>query len=152
MMPMQAYLLEQRNRGHLSLASADPEELPIITADMLEHPDDVVAMRTAMQFMYDLVQHDSMKAYYGPLILPGPKDDWASFARATHESYHHGSGTCKMGPDRDPLAVVDERLRVHGMDNLMVADASIMPTVTHANTNLTSIMIGERASDFIKGI
>lgn len=150
MMPLSAHLLEQRNRGRVSLASADPDELPVIEANMLEHPDDVAAMHSAMQFLCDLVQHDSMKAYYGPIILPSPKDEWAAFARSTYESYHHGVGTCMMGPTSDPMAVVDERLRVHGLDNLWVADASIMPTVTHANTNLTSIMIGERASDFIK--
>ena len=55
-----------------------------------------------------------------------------------------------MGPAADPNAVVDQHLRVHGMDNLWVGDASIMPTVAHANTNLTSMMIGERAADFIK--
>jgi choline dehydrogenase-like flavoprotein len=150
MMPLSAHLLEQRNRGRVSLASADPEELPVIESNMLEDPDDIAAMRTAMQFLYDLVQHDSMKDYYGPIILPAPKDDWDAFARSTFDSYHHGVGTCMMGPSLDPLAVVDERLRVHGLDNLWVADASIMPTVTHANTNLTSIMIGERASDFIQ--
>jgi choline dehydrogenase-like flavoprotein len=55
-----------------------------------------------------------------------------------------------MGPPADSMAVVDNKLRVHGIENLYVADASIMPTVTHANTNVTSIMIGERVSDFIK--
>jgi len=150
MMPLSAHLLEQRNRGRVSLASADPEELPQVEARMLEHPDDIAAMRSAMQFLYDLVQDSSMRAYYGPIILPGPKDDWDTFARSTYESYHHGVGTCMMGPASNPMAVVDERLGVHGMDNLWVADASIMPTVTHANTNLASIMIGERASDFIK--
>ena len=149
-MPVSAHLLEQTNRGRVSLTSADPDDLPTVEANMLEHLDDIAAMRAAMQFMYDLVQHDSMKAYYGPLIQPGPKDDWATFARSTYDSYHHGSGTCMMGPAENPMAVVDQRLHVHGLDNLWVADASIMPTVTHANTNLTAIMIGERASDFIK--
>ena len=150
MMPLSAHLLEQRNRGRVWLASTDPDELPTVDAGMLEHPDDIAAMHSAMQFMYDLVQDDSMKAYYGPLILPGPKDDWDGFARSTYESYHHGVGTCMMGPASNPMAVVDEHLRVHGFDNLWVADASIMPVVTHANTNLSSIMIGERASDFIR--
>jgi choline dehydrogenase len=150
MMPLSAHLLEQTNRGRVALVSTDPDDLPAIEANMLEHPDDVKAMRWAMQFMFDLVQHDSMKAYYGPLITPGPREDWTAFAQGTYESYHHGVGTCKMGPASDPAAVVDQRLRVHGMDNLWVADASIMPVVSHANTNLTSILIGERASDFIK--
>jgi choline dehydrogenase-like flavoprotein len=117
---------------------------------MLEHPDDVKAMLSAMQLIYDLVQHESMKKYYGPLLQPGPKDDWARFAQTTYDSYHHGVGTCMMGPADNPLAVVDQTLRVHGMDNLWVADASVMPTVAHANTNVTCIMIGEVASDRIK--
>ena len=66
-------------------------------------------------------------------------------------SYHHSCGTCLMAPASNPMAVVDERLRVHGMDNLWVADASVFPTVPHANTNLTAIMIGERLSDFLTG-
>jgi choline dehydrogenase len=151
MMPLSAHLLEQRNRGRVSLASADPQELPSVEDRMLEHPDDVEAMSTSMQFMFDLVQHPSMKEFYGPLLQPGPKVDWVRFAQSTYESYHHGSGTCLMGPAANPMAVVDQQLRVHGMDNLMVADASIMPTVSHANTNLTCIMIGEHAADLIKG-
>ena len=149
MMPVSLHLLEQRNRGRVTLASTDPHDLVVVDAQMLEHPDDVKAMTTAMQFVYDLTQHESMGRYYGPLLQPGPKDDWGHFARATHDSYHHGVGTCVMGPADNPLAVVDQKLRVHGMDNLWVADASIMPTVTHANTNLTAILIGEVASDLV---
>jgi choline dehydrogenase len=144
-----AHLLEQRNRGRVSLASTDPHAQPVVQANLLEHPDDLAAMTSAMRFIHDLAQHESMGAYYGPLLQPGPGDDWGRFARATHDSYHHGVGTCVMGPASDRLAVVDQTLRVHGMDNLWVADASIMPTLTHANTNLTSIMIGEVASDCI---
>jgi choline dehydrogenase len=152
MMPVSMHLLEQRNRGRVSLANTDPRELPLVDARMLEHPDDVEAMTTAMQFVDDLVHHESMKEWYGPLLQPGPKDNWTQFARANYGSYHHGVGTCMMGPAGDKMAVVDHKLRVHGMDNLWVADASIMPTVTHANTNLTCIMIGELVSDFIKEI
>src|ERR1700754_2505550 len=75
-----------------------------------------------------------------------------AFARKTYDSYHHGVGTCKMGPASDNMAVVDQRLRVHGMQNLWVGDASIMPVVSRANTNLTSIMIGERLADFVQEI
>jgi choline dehydrogenase len=150
MIPFSLHLVEQRNRGRVSLASADPHELPVVDARLLQHPDDVKAMTNAMRFVYDLVQHESMRHYVGPLLQPGPKDDWARFAQATHDSYHHGVGTCMMGPATNPMAVVDQTLRVRGMDNLWVADASAIPTVTHANTNLTCIMIGEVASDRIK--
>ena len=69
------------------------------------------------------------------------------YVRQTAITYHHQVGTCKLGAD--PLAVVDPRLRVHGVEGLRVADASVMPMVTTGNTNAPSIMIGERAADFI---
>jgi len=150
MMPVTAHLLEQTNRGRLWLSTPDPAALPEIDSQMLEHPDDLKAMVSAMQFMYDLVQHPSMAEFYGPMLQPAPQDDWGVFARSTYESYQHPAGTCMMGPASNPMAVVDQRLRVHGMDNLWVADASIMPNISHANTNITSIMIGERVSDIIK--
>jgi choline dehydrogenase len=149
MMPVSAHLLEQRNRGRVVLHSTDPADLPVVETKLLEDPGDLAAMTSAMQFIYDLTQHESLKAYYGPLIQPGPGEDWPRFACATMNSYHHSAGTCAMGPSSNPMAVVDQRLRVHGMDNLRVADASIMPTVVHANTNLTCIMIGERVADFL---
>ncbi|MBI2360166.1 MAG: GMC family oxidoreductase N-terminal domain-containing protein [Deltaproteobacteria bacterium] len=150
MIPVSAHLLEQRSRGRLFLKSADPRELPGVDPQMLEDPGDIKAMVSAMEFIAELAEGKPVKEYYGPLIQPRPAEDWAKFARSTYDSYHHGVGTCKMGPASDRMAVVDERLRVHGMENLRIADASVMPTVTHANTNLTCIAIGERLADFIK--
>lgn len=150
MLPVSAHLLEQRNRGRVTLASAAPQDAPVIEARMLEDPGDAAAMLAAMEFIERTVHSGPAKEFYGELLQPWPGDDWVKFARATYDSYHHGVGTCMMGPASNPMAVVDERLRVHGMENLWIADASIMPTVTHANTNLTSIMIGERLSDLIK--
>jgi len=83
-------------------------------------------------------------------VYPGPEADGREleeYVRKTAITYHHQVGTCKMGIDQD--AVVDPRLRVHGVDGLRVADASIMPMVTTGNTNAPSVMIGERVSDFI---
>lgn len=147
--PISVRLLQQRNRGRIRLASADPEDLPLVEARMLEHPADVEAMRNGMQFAHELARHASMREFFGAPIRPERMDDWRRFAVATHDSYHHGVGTCMMGPDSDPMAVVDEALRVHGMENLWIADASIMPTITRANTNLSAILIGERVSDFV---
>jgi len=151
MMPISMHLLEQRNRGKVSLASADPRDQPLVDARMMEHPGDQEAMLSAMHFMHDLTQDASMKDYYGPLITPTPRDDWRTFACASFDSYHHGSGTCLMAPASNPMAVVDQRLQVHGLDNLWIADASIMPTVVHANTNLTCLMLGERVAEVIGG-
>jgi choline dehydrogenase-like flavoprotein len=152
MMPISAHLLEQRNRGRVFLQSTDPHEQVGIDSCMLEHPEDLKAMVEAMQFIDELVHRPEIKEFYGPLIQPGPDEDWGAFARKTYDSYHHGVGTCKMGPASDNMAVVDQRLRVHGMQNLWVGDASIMPVVSRANTNLTSIMIGERLADFVQEI
>ena len=152
MMPVSAHLLEQRNRGRVFLQSADPHEQVGIDSCMLEHPEDVKAMVEAMQFIDELVHKDGCREFYGPLIQPGPGEDWGAFARKTYDSYHHGVGTCKMGVATDNMAVVDQKLRVHGMQNLWVGDASIMPVVSRANTNLTSIMIGERLADFVQEV
>lgn len=84
-------------------------------------------------------------------LYPGPEvrttDELRDYVRRTAITYHHQAGTCKMGTDAQ--AVVDPRLRVHGIDGLRVADASVMPTVTSGNTHAPSMMIGERVADFI---
>lgn len=150
MMPLSANLLQQTTPGRVFLNSTDPTAIPELDDRMLEHPDDIKAMVTAMEFLHELVSHESMSEFYGPLIMPTDDEDWATYARSTYGTYQHGAGTCLMGPASNPMAVVDATLRVHGLDNLFIADASIMPRVTHGNTNVTAIMIGERVADFIK--
>jgi choline dehydrogenase-like flavoprotein len=152
MIGFSCHLLEQTNRGRLTLQSADPTELPVIDPRMLEHSKDIQAMVSAMKFVQRLAATEPMNQFCGELFSPSPVEDWAKFARSTYTSYFHGVGTCKMGLASDRMAVVDQHLRVHGLENLWIADASIMPTVAHANTNLTSMMIGERAADFIREI
>jgi choline dehydrogenase len=149
LLPVSAHLIEQRAPGRVGLRSADPGDPVAIESGMLEDPGDVRAMVEAMQFIDDLVHQPATTRYYGPMILPERGEDWGAFARRTYDSYHHGVGTCRMGPASDPLTVVDEGLRVHGFDNLWIGDASIMPTITHANTNLTAYLIGERLADFV---
>jgi choline dehydrogenase len=91
--------------------------------------------------------------YSGAELSPGPDvvsdDDLETFIRANVATTYHPAGTCKMGPQKDPMAVVDSRLRVHGITGLRVADASIMPNIIGGNTSAPSMMIGERASEFI---
>ena len=150
MMPVAMNLVEQKSRGRIHLASTNPYDLPIVDDGMLQHPDDVADMLNVMRFMADFMEHDLMRPYYGKLMLPAEDEDWAEYAQSTYDSHHHGSGTCKMGPASDDEAVVDSRLKMHGVDNLYVADASVMPTVPHAATNVSCIMIGERLSDILR--
>jgi choline dehydrogenase len=150
LMPIMVNLVEQRSRGRLYLASTNIHDLPVVDDGMLQHPDDIEAMTTAMHFIEDFFRHDALAPFYGTLVQPGPGEDFAEFAQSTYDSHHHGSGTCMMGPASNPMAVVDHRLKMHGIDNLYVADASIIPTVPHAATNVTAIMIGERLSDFLR--
>ena len=143
-------LLEQTNRGKLTLQSADPNDLPNIDPQVLEHPKDIAAMLAAMKFVQRLAATEPLNNFFGELFSPGVNDDWEKFARSSYTSYYHGVGTCKMGPASDSMAVVDQNLRVYGFENLWIGDASIMPTVVHANTNFTVMMIAERAAEFIK--
>ncbi len=150
MISFSCHLLEQTNRGRLTLQSAEAGDLPVIDPRMLEHPKDIQAMLSAMKFVERLAKTAPLDKFCGELFSPSPDEDWSKFARSSYTSYFHGAGTCKMGPASDRMAVVDQRLRVHGIENLWVSDASIMPAVAHSNTNLTSMMIGERAAEFVK--
>ncbi len=146
MLPVSLHLLDHRSAGRVSLASADPEELPIVDPALLRHPDDVRAMVNAIGFAKRLTAHPALAAFYGPLLTPESEDRWEEHVLASYITYYHGVGTCRIGPAGDPGAVVDERLRVHGIDNLRIADASVLPTLPHANTNLAAILVGEIAA------
>jgi choline dehydrogenase len=150
MIGFSCHLLEQTNRGRVTLKSGHPMDLPGIDPQMLQDSKDIRAMISAMRFAQQLAATEPLNGYCGELFSPSPEEDWVKFARSTYTSYFHGAGTCKMGRPSDPMSVVDQDLRVHGVENLWIADASIMPTVAHANTNLTCMMIGERAADFVK--
>lgn len=151
LLPVMINLLEHRARGRIVLNSRDPHELPGVESEMLEDPADIQAMVSAMAFVVELTQTEPMREYYGPPTLPEHGEDFAKFARTSFESFHHGVGTCAMGPGANGRAVVDQRLRVHGMSNLWIADASVMPVVPHCHTNTACLMIGERLSDFMRG-
>jgi choline dehydrogenase-like flavoprotein len=149
-MPISVHLIEQRTRGRVFLKGTDPRDLPGIDPHMLEHPEDIEAMMAAMRLVKRLAETEPMNEFYGPLIQPTSEEDWVTYARSTYDSFHHGVGTCMMGPSSNDRAVVDPHLRVHGISNLWVADVSVLPTVPHAHTNISAIMIGERLSDFMK--
>ena len=142
--------------GELRLASNDPNVQPHLDYNYLTEPFDRERMRMAIRLAARLGEHPAFKDILLNLVNPTEADlasddaldAWLSRNVGTS---HHISGTCKMGPDSDPMAVVDQYCRVRGVEGLRVADASVMPDVIRANTNATSIMIGERVADWIAG-
>ncbi len=141
--------------GELRLQSADPDVQPLIDYRYLSDDFDRRRMREAIRLAVKLGEHPEFKAITAERIEPTAHDlrsDDAldEFAQRNVTTCMHISATCKMGPATDPMAVVDQFGRVHGVRNLRVADASIMPDCVRANTNLTTMMIGERIADFIR--
>ncbi len=145
--------LRPESRGELTLRSADPTQPPVIHANYLATETDRQTMVDGMKLIRRVMGQAAMRPYLAEEVVPGPAcaDDAAllGFVRTTGGTIFHPSGTCKMGPAEDGMAVVDARLRVHGVAGLRVADASIMPTVISGNTNGPTIMIGEKAAEMI---
>jgi choline dehydrogenase len=143
LLPVSVRLLEHRATGRVRLASTDPDDLPIVEPALIEQPDDVEAMLGGIAFVRELVRHPALAEFYGELVTPEPDADMREHVLASYISYYHGVGTCRIGPAGDTGAVTGADLRVHGVDGLWVADASVLPTVPHANTNLAAILAGE---------
>ena len=140
--------------GELRLASTDPEVQPVLDYRYLEDPFDRERLREMVRMCVGLSEHESFRDIIADRMEPSDADlasDDAldAWLRREVTTSQHISCTCKMGPSSDPMAVVDQYGRVHGLDGLRVVDASIMPDCIRANTNVTTMMIGERVSDFI---
>jgi choline dehydrogenase len=140
------------SRGSIHIKSATPGSEPAIRPNFLSAQTDRDATVAGMQIARSIVSHPSMAKYIAFENNPGDKvqsyDEWLDFARRNGQTTYHVIGTCKMGSD--PMAVVDDRLRVHGLAGLRVIDASIMPTVPSGNTNAPTIMVAEKGADLIK--
>ena len=140
--------------GWVRLASADPAVQPSIDYRYLSHENDIRRMRNAVRLASRILESDAYRGVSDGRTTPTDEvlsDDPALdlWVRQTVGTSRHVSGTCKIGPDADPLAVVDQECRVKGITGLWVADSSVMPHVVRANTNATAIMIGERVADWV---
>lgn len=138
-------------RGTVRLQSPDPMAAPEITFGYLGSDYDMRAMVAAVKLARDIAAQAPMQALVAAELLPGPEAttdaDLEAFVRAYGVTNHHPTSTCAMGTGSN--SVVDPRLRVHGIQGLRVADASIMPVIVAGNTNAPSIMIGEKAAAMI---
>lgn len=140
-------LARPRSRGRLALRSADPADAPLVDPRYLEDPADLAALVRGIELSRELAHSSSMCSLHDRESAPGHGADLPAYVRATATTVWHPVGTCRMG--RDPLAVVDAALRVHGVERLRVADASIMPSIPAGNTAAATVMIGERAADLL---
>ncbi|MFY0611951.1 MAG: GMC family oxidoreductase N-terminal domain-containing protein [Hyphomicrobiaceae bacterium] len=146
-----AHQLRPDSKGSIHIASTDAKAHPEIKFNFLSESTDRDCVLSVMRLVRNIVEAPEM-AWLGPReFAPGPDvqsdDELLDYVTRNAETTYHPVGTCKMG--QDAMAVVDEQLRVHGLEGLRVADASIMPTLTSGNTNAPSIMIGEKAAGMI---
>ena len=143
------------SRGYVRLRSSDPFEAPIIQPNYLAEEGDRRVLLAGMKLARRLLKTKPLEPYYDHEDFPGDQvqsdDELLGAAKQRGTTTFHPAGTCRMGPRTDPLAVVDDHLRVHGLDGLRVIDASIMPTMLSANLNAATLMLADKASDLIRG-
>jgi choline dehydrogenase len=143
------------SRGYVRCRSADPFEPPIIQTNYLAQALDRRVAVAGMRLARRLIGSTPLAPYYEREDFPGPDvqtdDEFLAAATQRAQTTFHPGCTCRMGPASDPAAVVDDQLRVHGMDGLRVIDASIMPRMISANLNASTLMIADKASDLIRG-
>ena len=147
--------MRTKSRGWVRLRSTNPLEAPRILFNYLSHPDDMAEMRACVRLTREIFSQSAFTRYRGREIQPGEgvqsDAEIDAFVRRHVESAYHPCGTCRMGREDDPLAVVDPQTRVIGLQGLRVVDSSIMPSVTTGNLNAPSIMLAEKAADHILG-
>src|ERR1700758_1445591 len=143
--------LRPQSRGFVRIKSSDPSVPPASQPRYLSARSDCDTVVAGMKAMRRIMNEPAMRRYIAEERTPGDHcvsdADLLAFARDTGTTVYHPTSTCRMGPD--PSAVVDERLRVRGFENLRVIDASIMPTVVSGNTNAAAVMIGEKGADMV---
>ena len=143
------------SKGTVHIQSADPCTPPIIQPNYLAEPSDRHVLLAGMKLARQLLRTKPLEPYYDFEAYPGPHvttdDELLACAKERGTTTFHPSGTCRMGPASDPTAVVDDQLRVRGLDGLRVIDASVMPTMLSANLNAATLMIGAKGADMVLG-
>ena len=150
-------VLRPRSRGTVKLRSPNPKDKALFHANALGDPADVDTLMRGVKLAIRIMDSPSLARIVARRVLPEPglendAEGLKDYIRSIAKTVFHPAGTCKMGPADDGLAVVDETLKVRGVDGVRVCDASIMPTLVSGNTNAPAIMIAERAARFMTGV
>ena len=147
-----AGLIAPRSRGAVGLQSSDPARLPRVDHGFLSDEDghDLAALAEGIAFMRAMGETNALSAVVTGEIDPGSGVDAAAHARAAVTTYYHPSGTCRLGPADDPNAVVGSDAALHGLENVRVADASIVPEPVRAGTHLTALAVAERVAELLR--
>jgi|TARA_Y100000780_G_scaffold231475_1_gene257070 choline dehydrogenase len=144
-------IMHPKSRGTIRLADANPLSVPLIDPNYLSHPDDLNVLLAGLKKTLQIMQSEAFDVIRGNMVYPldiNNNEQLIEYIRQTAETEYHPVGTCKMG--QDAMAVVNSQLQVHGVKNLRVVDASIMPHIITGNTNACVIAIAEKAADLIK--
>ena len=148
-------MIKQDSRGEITLKSSDPPDPPRILFNLFKEKSDVDRMIRGVRAARRIYRSEPLGSLIGEEITPGDAlqtdEQLEQHIRNTAAITLHPVGTCKMGVETDPMAVVDDQLRVRGVEGLRVIDASVMPEVPGGNTNAPTIMVAEKGADLIRG-
>jgi choline dehydrogenase-like flavoprotein len=146
-------VVKPRSRGEVTLRSNDPFAMPLVSPNLLKHPDDMKEMIAGQRFFIEAFGTAPLAKHIDRIAIPSP-DDLSDEALRAHckrfvKTNYHPAATARMGADGDPMAVLDSRMRVRGIDNLRVCDMSAVPNINAGNTNAPAMMLGDRCADLI---
>ncbi|MDQ3560609.1 MAG: GMC family oxidoreductase, partial [Pseudomonadota bacterium] len=154
-MTITTVVVKPKSRGFVRLRSPDPGDMPLVSPNLLKDPADARAMIGGQRFFLRAFETSPLRERIGRVAIPDPGDlsDEALMrhCRRFVKTNYHPSGTCRMGAPGDPLAVLDSKLRVRGVENLRVCDLSAMPNINAGNTNAPAMMMGSRCAEFALG-